>query len=88
MWEFLEKSWVPAEEAEDGDGEAEELLPVGEGLGGEEAGGGALDCVLEEAGGFEVSLGFDDVVDASVFDPFEADFGYAPPLVVAVEEEE
>lgn len=62
MWEFVKESRVPAHEAENGDGEAEKLLPIGEGLHGEEASWGSLDGVLEERGGFEIGLGVDDVV--------------------------
>jgi hypothetical protein len=82
--EFVKESWVPAQEAENGDGEAKKLLPIGDGLGSEETGWGALDSVLEEACGLEISLGVDDVVQASVLDPFETDLGYASALAALV----
>lgn len=73
MGEFVEESGVPAKEAENGDGEAEELLLVGEESRGEIAVGAAMDGVLEEAGSFEIGLRVDDVVEAPVLRPFEAD---------------
>jgi hypothetical protein len=82
--EFVKESGVPAQEAENWDGEAEKLLPIGDGLGSEKTSWGALDSVLEEAGGLEIGLGVDDVVQASVLDPFETDPGYASALVALV----
>lgn len=73
MGEFVEESGVPAKEAEDGDGEAEELLLIGEESGGEESMGAAMNGIFEEAGGFEIGLCVDDVVEASVLHPFETD---------------
>lgn len=84
MREFMKECRIPAQESEDGDGEAERLLPLGDRLGGQEPGGGPLDGVLEEAGGLEVGLGVDHVVEAPVLDPLEADLGYGPALVVLV----
>ena len=80
----MKESGVPAQEAENGDGEAEKLLPIGDGLGSEKTSWGALDSVLEEAGGLEIGLGVNDVVQASVLDPFETDPGYASALVALV----
>lgn len=81
----MEDGRVSAEEPDDRDGEAEELLPVGDGLGREEARRRALDGVFEERGCFEVGVFVDDVVEAAVLDPLEADLGYASPLLVVVE---
>lgn len=78
----MKESGVPAQEAENGDGEAEKLLPIGEGLFSEETGWGALDSVLEEAGGLEIGLNVDNVVQASILDPFKTDLGYASALLV------
>jgi len=78
----VEEGGVAAEEAEDGDGEAEELLPVSDGFGREEGGGGAVNGVLEEAGRFEIGFLVDDVVEGSVLDPFQTHFYYSPPLLL------
>lgn len=82
---LVEESGVAAEEAKDGHGEAEGALPVGDGAGGEEAGGGAVDGVFEEASGFEVGVPVDYVVDAPVLHPFEADLSDGSGLGAAVE---
>lgn len=69
-----EEGGVAAEEAEDGDGEAEGLLERGEGAGGEEGGGGPPDGVLEEDGGLDVGVAVDYVVQPAGFYPFQTDF--------------
>lgn len=58
----LQAELVPAKESEDGNSEAEELLPVSDRPCGEKASGGPLDGVLEEGGSFQVRLDVDDVV--------------------------
>lgn len=80
--ELVEEGGVAAEEAEDGDGQAEKFLPVGDGLRGEEAGGGAVHGVLKEARRLQIGFLVDDVVQASVLDPFQTHFHYAPPLLL------
>lgn len=80
----MEECGVPAQEAENGDGEAEKLLPIGDGLGSEEISWGALDSVLEEASGLKIGLSVDNVVQASVLYPFETDLGYTSALVELV----
>lgn len=82
MRELLKECGVAAEEAEDGDGEAEELLPVCHRFRREEGGGGAVDGVFQEACRFEIGFLVDDVVEASVLHPFQTDFHYAPPLLL------
>lgn len=74
MRKLLEESWVPADEAERWDGEAQKLVPIGDGLGGDEARGGATDGVFEEVSGFEIGVGVDGVVEGSVLHPFQANF--------------
>lgn len=71
--ELVEEGGVAAEEAEDGYGEAEEALLRGEDAGREVAVAAPLDGVLEQAGGLEVRLGVDDVVQTSVLHPLQPD---------------
>lgn len=82
----MKDSWVPSHEPENRDGEAQKLLPIGEGLGCEEAFRGPFNGVFEKTSGFELGFLVDYVVKASVLDPFEADFGYASPLMEMVRE--
>ena len=82
--ELVEERGVAAEEAEDRDSEAEKLLPVGDGLRRQEAGGGALHSVLEKGSGFQIGFFVDDVVEASVLHPLQPHLHYASPLEVVV----
>lgn len=77
--ELAEEGGVAAEEAEDGDSEAEVFLEPGERAGGEEAGRGGGDGVLEEAGGLDVGVAVDDVVETTVLDPLEPNLHQPPP---------
>lgn len=77
----MEECGVPAQEPENGDGEAQKLLPISDGLGSEETGWGALDSIFQKAGGLEIGLGINDVVQASVLDPFETNLGYGSALL-------
>lgn len=60
--ELVEEGGVAAEEAEDGNGEAEKFLPVGDGFGGEKRCGGAFDSVFEKRSGFQIGFFVDDVI--------------------------
>lgn len=80
----MEKSRVPAQKAENRNREAEEFLPISDGLCGDETDRGAFDGIFEQASGFEVSLLIDDVVEASVLTPLEPHLRYASPLVELV----
>lgn len=81
---LVEEGGVAAEEAEDGDREAEGSLLRREDAGREVAVAAPLDGVLEQAGGLEVRLGVDDVVQSSVLHPLQPDSRYAAELLVLV----
>lgn len=72
----MEESRVTAEESEGRDGEAEGLLPVCYGLGGDEAEGGTTNGVLEKRGGLEVGVDVDGVVYGFVLNPFQPHLHY------------
>lgn len=62
MRELFEESWVTANEPKGGDSEAKELLPIGDGLGGDVGCRGAVDGIPDEESSLEVGVGVDDVV--------------------------
>lgn len=82
MRELTKESWVPAEKSENGDSKPKGLLPICDSFGGNEGGWRTFNGVFEEHGGFEIGLFVDYMVEGLVLDPFEADFGYGPPLLV------
>lgn len=78
----MKESWVPPDESNNRDGEAEQLLPIGDGFGGDEASRGALNGVLKEASGLQISLRVDDVIETPILNPFETNLRYSSPLMV------
>lgn len=84
---LLEKRGVPPHKAHSGDGEAQQLLRIQERFRGQISGGGADYGVLDEASGFNVGLDVDDVVERSVLDPFQSDFGDCAAMLEIMERE-
>ena len=78
----MKESWVPAEKSEYRDSQSKGLLPICDGFRSDEGGWRAFNGIFEKHSGFEIGLFVDYMVEALVLDPFEADFGYCPPLLV------
>lgn len=80
---------IPAQEAENRDGESEEFLPIGDGFRGEETGGRSLYGVFENASCFEIGLGINDVIEVLVLNPFQSHLCYSThssPLLMLMKE--
>lgn len=85
----MKQSRIPAQEAENRDGETKEFLPIGDGFCGEETSGRSLYGVFEDTSCFEIGLSINDVIQVLVLHPLQSHLchcTHSSPLLMLVKQ--